>query len=119
MPALMPMTLIPGGTVARSVNTGSQRVALGGPSLTTSQGVQQTRQYIVSSDPASANVAFVRFGNVTVTASATTDFPVFPGSYHTFTETATDSAGASAALYIAAICATGSATLYISAGDGA
>ena len=106
---LLPMTLIPGGAVSRSVNTGSQRVALGGPSATTSQAVQQTRQYTVYNSTTSANEAHICFGDVTVTASATTDLPIAPGAYLTFTANAT---------YIATICASGTATIWVAAGDG-
>lgn len=107
---LLPMTLIPGGAKTLAVTTSADvRVALGGPSAATSQGVQQMRQYIVYSSTASANEAHIRFGDSTVQAVVTTDIPIAPGSYHAFTAAAT---------YIGARCASDTATLWIAAGDG-
>lgn len=106
-----PMTPLVGATVSLAVTAASGRVALGGTSAAVSQGVKQTRQYVVESLATSAAEAFIRFGDVTATAVAATDYPILPGSVQTFS---------SADDYIAAICAVDTATIRISAvnGDG-
>lgn len=59
-----------------------------------------------------ANVmCFVRFGRGSGTAAVTTDMPIAPGSVEVFKKGRSD--------YVAAITASGSGTVYITAGDGA
>lgn len=115
---LLPMTPVPGGTHAIAATDVSARRALPGPSATTSQGVNQLRQYKVVNAAASASTVFVRFladnsGAAVVPAAPATagDTPILPGAIEVFTAAAT---------YIATICASGgTATVYVTAGDGA
>jgi hypothetical protein len=104
----MPSTIFEpiGSTVTRTVNTGSQRVALTDPGIF--GGKFQVR---VANN--GSYKAFVNFGDVTVTAAVATGMPVLAGNVEVFTIAPGDT-------YIAAICDTGeSATLYITSGFGA
>ncbi len=117
MPTTLPMTPTPAGTIIVAATDASARRALPGTSATTSQGASRLRQYIVSSSPASASIAYLRFlaadsgtAVIPTTGPVLGDVPIFPGSIQTFTADAT---------YIATICPTsGTATLYVTAGDG-
>lgn len=59
---------------------------------------------------AGPNAAFIRFASAALTADATVDMPIASGNTEVFTK------GGSTA--IAAICATGSATVYVTPGVG-
>jgi hypothetical protein len=91
----------PVGTVSRSVNTGSQRVAL-------SRAYDQT--CIITAPTGNSGPVFIKFGDSTVEAAAT-DFPILPGTIQTFhvLEQWT---------HVAAIMASGTGTIYASVGDG-
>ncbi len=97
MPALAPFT--PGATVSRTVTSSTANVALG-------TGGDQ----VMISSAAGGNIAFVKFGDSTVTA-ATTDTPILPGTVQVYTIPP-------GATYIAAI-GSATTTLYITRGDGA
>lgn len=53
---------------------------------------------------------FIKFGGSTVTAAAATDMPIMPGATELFQ--------LGAETYMAAITATGSATVYVTSGQG-
>ena len=91
----------PFGTVSRSVNTGSQRVAL-------SRAHDQT--CIITAPTDNSGPVFIKFGDNTVEAAAT-DFPILPGTVQTFhvLESYTN---------VAAIMSSGTGTIYASVGDG-
>ena len=57
----------PGVTVSRTVTSSTARVALG-----------VAGQACLVTSPSGGNIAFIKFGDVTVEA-ATTDFPILPG----------------------------------------
>lgn len=99
---LQPMTPVTAGTVSRTVNSGSQSVAL--KVLAAPQSVQ-----VIVSSPSTNAIAFIEFGDSTVTASASTGTPILPGSIQTFT--------VGDATYVAAIGSAG--TLYFTSGYGA
>lgn len=121
-----PMTLRATAAVSLTASQASGRVALDGPSQSTSQGVQQTIQVIVSSAPTitglhagtAADVAFIEFGSSTVTATVPNgatpgSHPILPGSVQTFT------VQAALLTNVAAITATGGAALlWFSVGYG-
>lgn len=90
-----------GGTVSRTVTSSTARVAL------SKTGSPQT---VMVTSPSGGNIAFINFGDVTVTA-AVTDTPVLPGAIMVF------SVGAD----VTNVAAIGSATttLYFTCGHGA
>lgn len=95
------------GTVSRTVNSGSQRVALNSLG---SGSLDQT--IMVTSDPGvtSAAIAFIEFGDSTVAAVVGTGTPILPGAILVLTPPA-------AATHVAAIGTAG--TLYFTSGRGA
>lgn len=97
-----PFTPMTAGTVSRTVTNSTANVALA------KTGNPQTVMIVSIS---TGNIAFIEFGDSTVTASASTGTPVLPGSIVVFT------IGAS----VTHIAAIGSATttLYITCGHGA
>lgn len=118
---IFPMTLVAAGSVTLAASDASGRVALGGPSQTTSQGARQTFQVIVTSLPTTSglhggtagDVAYINFGTNTVTAAIATGHPILAGSVQTFTVPANINT------HCAAITGTaGSATLIFSVGYG-
>lgn len=90
----------PGSTVSRSVNSGSQSVALPSP-----RGDQVRVMPLTGSV-----VVFIKFGTAAV-AAAVTDMPVLPGLGEVFTIPP-------GATHVAAICAASTSTVYFTAGDG-
>lgn len=90
----------PGGTVSRTVTSSTARVALGTTGHST----------LMVTSPAGGNIAFIKFGDVTVEAAAT-DTPILPGAIYTFT------ISPQADLYVAAI-GSATTTLYFTIGYG-
>lgn len=107
MSGMQPLTPLAAGSVALAVTGTTGRVALPGISATTSQGVRQLRQYVITN--AGPQTAYIAFGTVAVVAVVATGYPLLPGTKETFS--ASDA-------YVAAITASGTASLVISAGDG-
>lgn len=95
---------IGGATVTLSVTTSSGSSALG--LKTTPPG----SQVVVQSDPNSADTAFIAFGGSSITAT-TSGYPILPGTVQTFSVGQGET-------YIAAITASGTATLYATPGHG-
>ncbi len=95
------------GTVSRTVNSGSQRVAL---ATLGSGSLDQTVMVTSDSAVSSAAIAFIEFGDLTVTAVVGTGTPILPGSILILTPPA-------AATHVAAIGTAG--TLYFTSGRGA
>jgi hypothetical protein len=96
-----------GATVSLAAGTSTGRVKLGGqPSAET---LIQCRVYNSGTD-----VAFIRQGDSTVTATVT-DMPIAPGEIEVFTFNLPNSTGG---LYVAAITASGTPTLYFTTGVG-
>lgn len=106
MSGMQPLTPLAAGSVALAVTGTTGRVALPGISASTSQGVRQLRQYVITN--AGPDTAYIRFGSSTVEAVVATGYPVLPGSQQTFSATDTHVAGISST----------TAALVISAGDG-
>lgn len=92
----------PGGTTSTiAVTTSSARVAL-------TRGMSQQVQVTVV---AGGSIAFVAFGNSTVSAAVATSVPVLPGTYRIFSV-------APDVTHVAAITSTSTATLYATPGNG-
>ncbi len=89
-----------GTTVSRTVTNSTASVALG------KTGVPQT---IMVTSPSGGNIAFIKFGDSTVTA-LTTDTPILPGAIMVFSITAE-------ATHVAAI-GSATTTLYFTSGHG-
>ncbi len=100
MPNLDLFTPVTGGTTKITLATSTAAVAL------TTKG-DQVRVY--NSD--ATNIAFINFGDSTVTATLTTSLPIGPGQVAGFTI-------GSAATHVATISAAGTPIVYISRGDG-
>lgn len=98
MPALMPFT--PTNSVTRAVTTSTANVALA------RKGANQVLIYA----PAANAVAFIKFGDSTVTAT-TSDIAIAPGFNRIFTIPPD-------VTHVAAITAASTATLYFTNGDG-
>lgn len=96
---MIPMT--PGETVTLAATTASARVAL--PTALISQ--------VMVTNAPGAGLAFVSFGNDTVSAAVASSTPILPGVAYVFTVP-------SGATHMAAITGTGSATLYATVGQG-
>lgn len=121
-----PMTPRDQSTVSLAATSTTGNVALGG-SATTTQGVLQTTQIIVTS-PATTNglsggtaasIAYIRFGTSSAIAATAPNgatpgsIPILPGSIQTFT------VPASYYTHVAAITpSTGGATLFFTQGYG-
>lgn len=97
-----------GLTVSLAASTSSSRVQF---NLTAPGGNEEPTARVYNSG---TGAVFIRFGDVTATASATTDAPIAPGATEIFRVS-----GGTAEQYIAAITASGTATLYITPGHGA
>lgn len=95
------------GTVSRTVSGTSARVAL---ATLGSGSLDQTVMVTSDSGVASAAIAFIEFGDVTVAAVAATGTPILPGAVLILTPPA-------AATHVAAIGTAG--TLYFTSGRGA
>lgn len=102
---ILPFTPSTAGTVSISVSGSSQRVLLGFPAAPYLQGGQ-----VMVTSPAGGTIAFINFGDVTASASASTATPILPGSVMVFT-------APTAPAYAAAIGTSGT-TLYFSVGQG-
>lgn len=98
-----PFTPNTAGTVSRTVSGSSARVAL---SLSGDQTIMVTSD----SGVASAAIAFIEFGDVTVASIAATGTPILPGAILVLTPPST-------ATHVAAIGTAG--TLYFTSGRGA
>jgi hypothetical protein len=92
-----------GNTVNLAVTTSTARVALTAPATA---GGYQVRIY-----NAGSATAFIRFGTVAIDAATATSMPVPSGQTEVFTV-------ASTVTHVAAITASGSATLYATTGYG-
>lgn len=98
-----------GNTVSLSASSVSSRVLLGGQP---SPAGQRFQVRIYNGGP---DTAFIRFGDSTVTA-ATMDVPVPSGAIEVMSLTVPDNVTTGA--YMAAITASGTATLYFTTGVG-
>lgn len=96
---LLPFT--PGATVSLAVTGTTGNVAMSKPA---------GRQIMVTSLAANA-ATFIAFGTSAAVEAAVTDTPILPGTVNVFTVP-------SAWTHVAAITATGTATLYFTSGDG-
>lgn len=94
------MPFSPGGTVSLAVTTSTGRVAL---------PTSSKHQVMITSEPGGAT-AFIKFGDSAVNA-AVTDTPILPGAVYIFSVVHQDT-------HVAAITATGTATLYATLGRG-
>lgn len=92
----------PAGTVNVAATTTTASVAL--PLV--------SRDQVMVTNDAGGSLAFVAFGDSTVTASAATSTPVLPGAAYVFTINPQQT-------HMAAITGTGTATVYATAGQGA
>lgn len=106
---LQPFQPTMGATVTVNASTTSARVALGGGPAPAGTKYQYR---IVNPG---ASVAYVCFGDKTVAATAT-DVPILPGAREIFTYTVPD--GVTDGLYLAALLASGTATISITTGVG-
>lgn len=95
----------PAGTVSRTVTGSTANVAL---SKGTTPG--PTPNQIMVTSPSGGTLAFIKFGDSTVTA-AVTDTPILPGAIMIFSIPP-------ATTYVAAIGTSGT-TLYFTSGEGA
>lgn len=89
------------GTVSIAATTASASVSVA------AANVQSPHVSIYNAGP---NTAFVRWGVGAQTAVATTDMPIPSGATKTYTKGTADT--------FAAICATGTATIYFTPGEG-
>jgi dihydroxyacetone kinase DhaKLM complex PTS-EIIA-like component DhaM len=97
-----------GATVSISATASSGRHILGGqPSSIGSFFQVRVHNY-------GTDLVFIRFGGSTVTATVAADMPIPAGAIEVFTVAVPDSLGA----YVAAICATDTATVYFTTGAG-
>ena len=98
--SLFLMTPIPAGTVnvAATTSTGNVQINANGATI-------RVKNIDVN------NVAFINFGDSTVTAAVATGIPIGPGDIAGFTR-------AAGWTHAAAITGTGTATVYFTAGDG-
>lgn len=98
---------VPAGTVNLSATTSSSRVQ-----VLTNTIIQNTNgTHIIRVYNAGSVAVFIEFGNSTVTASTTADTPIAPGSVESFHVFPYET-------HVAAITASGSATVYFSPGEG-
>ncbi len=95
-----PFTPMTAGTVSRTVSGSTAAVALA------KTGNPQT---VMVQSPAANAIAFIEFGDSTVTAAAATGTPILPGAIMVFTV-------AAAVTHMAAIGSAG--TLYVTVGHG-
>lgn len=91
-----------GATVTLSPTSSSNGAAVSGLPSGANSGVLR----VVNAGP---NVAFFRWSNASATA-VTTDMPILPGAVEVFS--------VGNCTHVAAICATGSATVYVTPGNG-
>lgn len=98
-------TAAPAGTVNINVSGSSQRVSLG-----VSPSIEKVQVRIMNNGTATV---WVNFGDVTVTATTTTSFPVGPG----VTEVLSVSS-VGGALYASAIAAGATGIIYFTPGEG-
>lgn len=99
--------LVPAATVNIAATTSSSRVqVLTSGVIQSTNGTHVVRVYNTGSVP-----VFIEFGNSTVTASTTADAPIAPGSVEPFHVYPYET-------HVAAITASGSATVYFSPGEG-
>ena len=103
---LYPFVPVPAGTKNLAVTTTTARVAI---TALSGVGRMQARIYNAGSVP-----VFVEVGDVTVVAVVASGMPIAPGA----TELITVPDAAGVARYVAGITASGTATLYITPGEG-
>lgn len=98
-----------GNTVSRATTSVTSRVLLGG------QPIPQGERFQVRIYNGGPDTAFIRFGSSTVNAT-TADVPIPSGAIEVMTFTVPDQVTTGA--YMAAITASGTATLYFTTGVG-
>ncbi len=98
----MPDVFLGGATASRSVSNSSANVQV--PTTASAQ--------VRIASEAGGAVSFIKFGKDSSVTAATTDMPILPGTVEVFTRPPDSN-------YMAAITASGTATLYVTVGAGA